>query len=154
VRTFLIRFCPSGGCAIEGGEQFWREAEMEFYIPTETGEFLAFCAAVATGLIGLFALFAPGTALKLAGLQTKETSREGLAFVRSAGGFYAGLAIVALLMAQSWIYMAIGGGFALAAFGRILSLMSDGSFSARNLLVLVVQAALAALPLGYAFGFL
>ncbi len=127
---------------------------MEFYIPTETGEFLAFCAAIATGLLGLFALFAPGTALKLSGLQPKETSREGLAFVRSAGGFYAGLAIVALLMAQSWIYMAIGGGFALAAFGRILSLMSDGSFSAKNLLVLVVQVVLAALPLGYAFGFL
>jgi hypothetical protein len=127
---------------------------MEFYIPTETGEFLAFCAAIATGLLGLFGLFAPGTALKLAGLQPKEASREGLAFVRSAGGFYAGLAIVALLMAQSWIYMAIGGGFALAAFGRILSLMSDGSFSAKNLLVLFVQAVLAALPLGYAFGFL
>ncbi|UDF27898.1 UNVERIFIED_ORG: DUF4345 domain-containing protein [Roseateles sp. XES5] len=127
---------------------------MEFYIPTETGEFLAFCAAIATGLFGLFALFAPGIALKLSGLETKDASREGLAFVRSTGGFYAGLAVVALMMAQSWIYMAIGGGFALAAFGRILSLMSDGSFSMKNLLALLVQAALAALPLGYAFGFL
>ena len=127
---------------------------MEFYIPTETGEFLAFCAAIATGLFGLFALFAPGIALNLSGLETKEASREGLAFVRSTGGFYAGLAIVALMMAQSWIYMAIGGGFALAAFGRVLSLMSDRSFSMKNLLVLLVQAVLAALPLGYAFGFL
>lgn len=127
---------------------------MEFYIPTETGEFLAFCAAVATALLGLFALFAPGTALKLAGLQAREGSHEGFAFVRSAGGFYAGLAIVALMMAQDWIYMAIGGGFAIAGFGRILSLMSDGSFTMKNLLVLAVQAVLAALPLGYAFGFL
>ena len=127
---------------------------MEFYIPTETGELLAFCAAIATGLFGLFALFAPGTALRLAGLRTNETSREGLAFVRSAGGFYAGLAIVALMMAQGWIYMAIGGGFALAAFGRVISLMSDGSFSLKNLIVLAVQAVLAALPLGYAFGFI
>ena len=127
---------------------------MEFYIPTETGEFLAFCAAIATGLFGLFALFAPGIALNLSGLETKEASGEGLAFVRSTGGFYAGLAIVALMMAQSWIYMAIGGGFALAAFGRVLSLMSDRSFSMKNLLVLLVQAVLAALPLGYAFGFL
>jgi hypothetical protein len=127
---------------------------MEFYIPTETGEFLAFCAAIATALFGLFALFAPGIALKLAGLQPREASREGFAFARSAGGFYAGLAIVALLMAQSWIYMAIGGGFTLAAFGRILSLMSDGSFTMKNLLVLAIQTVLAALPLGYAFGFL
>ena len=29
---------------------------MEFYIPTETGEFLAFCAAAAMGLFGLFAM--------------------------------------------------------------------------------------------------
>ena len=62
--------------------------------------------------------------------------------------------MVALMMAQSWIYMAIGGGFTLAAFGRILSLMSDGSFSLKNLLVLAVQAVLAGLPLGYAFGFI
>ena len=127
---------------------------MEFYIPTETGEFLAFCAAVATALLGLFALFAPGTALKIAGLQVRDGGREGYAFARSAGGFYAGLAVVALLMAQSWIYMAIGVGFALAAFGRILSLMSDGSFTLKNLAVLAVQVVLAGLSLGYVFGFL
>ena len=98
--------------------------------------------------------FAPGIALKLAGLQPREASREGFAFVRSAGGFYAGVAVAALLMAQYLIYMAIGGGFAIAAFGRILSLMSDGSFTMKNLLVLAIQAVLAALPLGYAFGFL
>ncbi|WP_411036396.1 DUF4345 domain-containing protein [Shinella sp. BYT-45] len=126
---------------------------MEFYIPTETGELLAFCAAIATALFGLFGLFAPRTALKLAGLQIREDSREGLAFARSAGGFYTGLAVVALMMAQSWIYMGIGGGFALAAFGRLLSMVSDASFTARNLLVLLVQAVLAALPLGYVFGF-
>lgn len=127
---------------------------MEFYIPTETGELLAFLAAIVTGLFGLFVLFAPGMALKFAGLQPKEGSREAYAFARSAGGFYVGLAIVALMMAQSWIYMAIGGGFTLAGFGRILSLMSDRSFSLKNLLALLVQAVLAALPLGYAFGFI
>jgi len=124
---------------------------MEFYIPTETGELLAFLAVIASGLLGLFALFAPGTALRLCGLQPREATREGLAFVRSAGGFHAGLSIVALLMAQSWIYMAIGGGFALAAFGRILSLMSDRSFSVKNLAVLLVQAVLAGTMLGYVF---
>ena len=126
---------------------------MEFYIPTETGELAAFCAAIVTGLFGLFALFAPGMALKLAGLQPRDGSGEGFAFVRSAGGFYAGLAIVALMMAQDWIYMAIGGGFALAAFGRILSLMSDRSFTVKNLVMLCVQVLLGGLPLAYVFGF-
>ena len=127
---------------------------MEFYIPTETGEFLAFCCAIVTGLAGLVVLFAPGTALRVAGLQLRDDTREAYAFARSAGGFYLGLAVVALMMAQSWIYMAIGGGFAIAAFGRILSLMSDRSFSLKNLLILAAQAVLAALQLGYAFGFI
>lgn len=124
---------------------------MEFYMPTETGELLAFLAAAASGLFGLFVLFAPGTALRLAGLGLREDTREGLAFVRSTGGLYAGLSIVALLMAQSWIYMAIGGGLTLAAFGRVLSLMSDRSFTMKNLVVLLVQAVLAGSMLGYVF---
>jgi hypothetical protein len=57
------------------------------------------------------------------------------------------------MMAQDWIYMAIGGGFALAAFGRILSLMSDRSFTVKNLLVLFAQVLLGGLPLAYVFGF-
>jgi len=154
VRRRFAGFCGPLHHAIEDARKATEAPMMEFYIPTETGEFLAFCAAVVTGLIGLFGLFAPGTALRLAGLQRQDASREGTAFVRSAGGFYAGLSIVAMMMAQSWIYMAIGGGFALAAFGRIVSFASDGSFSLKNLLVLAVQAVLAALPLGYAFGFI
>ena len=127
---------------------------MDFYMPTETGELLAFSAAVVTGLLGLFALFAPATALGLCGLEMRDGRREGLAFARSAGGFHAGLALVALLVAQDWIYMAIGGGLALAAFGRILSLMSDKSLTMKNLAALLVQAALALCLLGYALGFL
>lgn len=126
---------------------------MEFYVPTETGELLAFCAAIVTGIAGLVGLFAPGVALRVNGLQLHEGRTEGFAAMRSAGGFYAGLAISALLLAQSWIYLAIGGAFALAAFGRILSMMSDRSFSPANLLLLLVQAILATLPLIHVFGF-
>ncbi|MDX3927606.1 MAG: DUF4345 domain-containing protein [Shinella sp.] len=125
---------------------------MDFYVPTETGEFLAFCAAIATGVFGLLCLFAPGYALRLSGLQLRDGRTDGFAAARSTGGFHAGLAIAALLVAQSWIYLAIGGAFALAAFGRILSMMSDKSFSVANLAVLFVQAVLSALPLAYVFG--
>lgn len=124
----------------------------DFYLPTETGERLAFFAAVLIGLLGLFAFFAPRTALGLCGLQMREGAREGLAFVRSAGGFHAGLAIMALLVAQEWIYLAMGGGLALAAFGRVLSLMSDRSATIKNLVVLLVQAGLAFCLLAYPFG--
>ena len=42
---------------------------------------------------------------------------------------------------------------ALAAFGRILSMMSDASFGWKGLVLLLVQMLLATLPLAHVFGF-
>lgn len=127
---------------------------MEFYIPTETGEFLAFCAAVATAAIGLVFLFAPGLAFRALGLDLREGRRGGYAEARSVmGGFPLGLGLAAVLLAQPMVYLALGAAFALAAFGRILSMLSDGGNTLVNWLFLSVQIALAALPLAYVFGF-
>ena len=126
---------------------------MEFYIPTDTGELLAFCAALAACLLGLVGLFAPRLSLRLNGLQLRDGSNEGYAAARSLGGFHAGLALCAVMVAQDWAYLAVGSAFALAAFGRVLSMMSDASFSLRNLALLAVQLVLCALPLAYVFGF-
>jgi hypothetical protein len=127
---------------------------MELYFPTELGEQLAFCAAAFTALVGLFMMFAPGYAYRLLGLEVREGRRGAYAESRSVGGFYLGFGLAAILLAQPMIYMALGAAFALAAFGRLLSLMSDrGGGAMVNLLLLAVQAVLAALPLLYAFGF-
>ncbi|MDR6755520.1 hypothetical protein J2Y48_000805 [Mycoplana sp. BE70] len=125
---------------------------MEFYVPTETGEFLAFCGALAALLFGLVGLFAPRSSLKFNGLQLRDGTAEGYAAARSLGGFHAGLALSAVMVAQDWAYLAVGSAFALAAFGRVLSMMSDASFSMKNLALLVAQLVLAALPLAYVFG--
>lgn len=125
---------------------------MEFYIPTDTGELLAFCGAIAALLLGLVGLFAPRTSLRLNGLQLRDGSAEGYAAARSLGGFHAGLALCAVMVAQDWTYLAVGSAFALAAFGRILSMMSDASFSARSLVLLAVQLVLSGLPLAHVFG--
>jgi hypothetical protein len=128
---------------------------MELYFPTELGEQLAFCAAAFTALVGLLMMFAPGYAYRFYGLQVREGRQGAYAESRSVGGFYVGLGVSAILFAQMWIYMALGIAFAVAAFGRILSLMSDrGGGAMVNLLLLVVQAALAAALLVYAFGFI
>jgi hypothetical protein len=50
------------------------------------------------------------------------------------------------------VYLALGASFAVAAFGRILAMMSDRGGVVRNLILLVVQIVLAALPLLYALG--
>ena len=127
---------------------------MEFYIPTETGEFLAFCAAVVTSLLGLVFLFAPGIAFRALGIDQREGRRGGYAEARSTmGGFHLGLGLAALLLAQPMVYLALGAAFALAAFGRILSMLSDSGNTVVNWLYLIVQIALSALPLAYVFGF-
>ena len=128
---------------------------MEFYVPTEMGEFLAFCAAAVTSLIGLVLLFAPGIAFRALGLDLREGRRGGYAEARSTmGGFHLGLGLAALLLAQPMVYLALGAAFALAAFGRILSMLSDGGNTLVNWLYVIVQLVLSALPLGYVFGFL
>lgn len=128
---------------------------MEFYLPTETGELLAFSAAAFTALAGIFMMFAPGLTFRLLGLGSMEHRPGAIAEARSSlGGFYAGIGIAAILLAQTWIYIALGLGFALAAFGRILSLMSDRGKNLANYPLLIVQVALAGVTLGYALGFL
>lgn len=128
---------------------------MEFYIPTETGEFLAFCAAAVTALLGLFFLFAPGLAFRALGIDLRDGRRGGYAEARSTmGGFHLGVGLAALLLAQPMVYLALGAAFALAAFGRILSMLSDGGNTLFNWLFTGLQIVLSALPLAYVFGFI
>ncbi|MDH4439580.1 MAG: DUF4345 domain-containing protein [Rhizobium sp.] len=125
---------------------------MEFYFPTETGEQLAFLAAAAAALIGCFVLFAPGLTLRLLGLAITGDRTEGLGTTRSAGGLIVGFSGTALLLAQPTVYLAFGAALGLAAFARILSIMSDHGGTWRNMLLLVVEVVLSALTLAYVFG--
>lgn len=126
---------------------------MEFYFPTEFGEQLAFGAAAVSAIIGLVIMFAPGVTFRLFGLQYLGERRDGLVLLRSSlAGFYLGFGATALLLAQPMVYLAFGASFALAVFGAVLSILSDGGATIRNCLLLVVHAALAALPLMYVFG--
>jgi hypothetical protein len=129
---------------------------MDFYFPTERGEQLAYFAAAFTALIGLFMMFAPRLTYRFLGLQTREGRFGAHAEARSTmGGFYLGFGLAAILVAQPMVYLALGAAFALAAFGRILSMMSDrGGGVIVNTILLVVQAVLAILPISYAFGWI
>ena len=118
---------------------------MEFYFPTELGEQLAFLSAATMSLIGCFILFAPG-------LVRRDERPEGLGAARSVGGLIIGFSATAILLAQPIVYLAFGSALGLAAFGRVLSLMSDRGGTWRGVLFLVVEAVLAALPLAYVFG--
>ena len=58
----------------------------------------------------------------------------------------------AILLAQPLVYMALGFCWAFTAFGRLVSMLSDGGGRLYNLALFVVEAVLAALPLLFAFG--
>lgn len=127
---------------------------MEFYFPTDLGEQLAFCSAAFTALLGIVMMFAPGYTYRFLKLQVHEGRFEAYGEARSAGGFLAGFGLVAILLAQPMIYLALGASFGVSAFGRILALMSDRGGVLLSLLLLVVQAILAALPLLYGLGYI
>lgn len=125
---------------------------MEFSFPTETGEQLAFAGASLAALLGFFIMFAPGLTLRFFGLSLRDDRREGLALLRFLGGMMLGLGLSAILLAQIFIYMAIGATFGIGFFGLVLSLLQDRGATLRNILFLVVVLVLVALPLTYVLG--
>ena len=127
--------------------------ELSFPWPMSQGEWLAWISAAVTVLLGVFFLFAAGTGLKALRLQTAPAYPQALAEVRGrVAGFYLGLGLSAILLAQPLIYMALGFSWAFTAFGRLVSMLSDGGGRLYNLVMLIVEVMLAALPLLFAFG--
>jgi hypothetical protein len=131
-----------------------REPVMELTIPwpTSTGETLAFSSAVCAILAGFAALILPRL---WAGLGGEPRDRAAAAAaLRGAAGFPIGLGLAALVLAQPLVYLALGAGWLFAAVGRAVSLFADRTAWVPAILRLVLDLALAALPLGYAFGLL
>lgn len=126
--------------------------EFAFPWPFSQGEWLAWSSAVATILFGLVALFAPGITLKILRLETRPDHPEAVAEARATvSGFWLGVGICCVLLAQPLLYMALGISWALTAFGRLVSMMSDGGNTAYNWISLVLAIVLAAPPLLFAF---
>jgi len=127
--------------------------EFAFPWPYSQGEWLAWASALVTIVIGLVAMLMPRLRLGALGRNDIAQHPEALAESRAQlGGFYVGIGIAAILFAQPLVYMALGFGWALAAIGRILSALFDRALTLRNFGRLLVSAAMAALPLVYAFG--
>ena len=127
--------------------------EFAFPWPFSQGEWLAWSSAVVTVLFGLILFFAPGLSLLLLRLQTTPEHPEALAEARATmSGFYLGLGLTCILFAQPMLYIALGVSWALTAFGRIVSMMSDRGNTLYNWVSVAVEIVLAALPLAFAFG--
>lgn len=129
--------------------------EFVFPWPMSQGEWLAWSAAALTVLFGFLLLFAPRISLRVLRLQTTEKHPEAVAEARATiAGFYLGTGLSCILLAQPLLYMALGFSWLFTAFGRIISMLSDKGNTIYNWLSLIIALVLAALPLGFAFGFL
>lgn len=127
---------------------------MEFSLPefpTAPGAQAAFVAAAFLVLIGFIFLAFPASCGRFLDLRSRESRPGAIGVLRAAGGFIAGLALATLMFDQPVLYTALGIAVAIAAFGRIVSLMSDRSASVFNFLILAVQAVLAGATLTYFF---
>ncbi len=129
--------------------------EYSFPWPMSEGEWLAWTSAAVTVLLGLALFLAPGLSFRVPRLQAKPEKPAAIAEARGRmAGFYLGVGLCCMLLAQPLLYMALGFSWLFTAFGRLLSMMSDGANTPYNWAAVVVELVLSALPLAFAFGFL
>lgn len=84
-------------------------------------------------------LFMPHFCKRLWALVEKTTRPGSIGELRVAGAFVVGLGLSSLLFDQPFIVLALGSAIGFAAFGRILSMMSDQAVTFTNFLVLLLQ---------------
>ncbi len=119
------------------------------------GEWLAWTSAAVTVAFGLLLLFAPRISFRLLRLATSERYPNAIAEARSTmAGFYLGLGLCCILLAQPVLYIALGISWTFTAFGRLIAMMSDNANTPYHWVSILLNAALAAFPLLFAFGFI
>jgi hypothetical protein len=128
---------------------------MEFQVPwpMTQGEWLAWSSAAVTILFGLIMLFLPRLGLRILRLQPVPSHPEAVSEARATmAGFYLGVGISCIVMAQIWLYLALGLSWLFTAFGRMVSMLSDGGNTPYNWISVIIELALAAMALGYGLG--
>ena len=129
--------------------------DFAFPWPMTQGEWLAWTSAAITVVFGLLLLFAPRISFRLLRLTTSERYPNAIAEARSTmAGFYLGLGLCCILLAQPLLYMALGVSWAFTAFGRLIAMMSDSANTPYHWVSILLNIALAAMPLLFAFGFI
>jgi cytochrome c biogenesis protein CcdA len=129
--------------------------KVDFYWPSTNGEWLAWASALMTIFFGLTCLFAPRLTFRLLRLQTHQNHPEALSESRATmAGFYLGLGLCCILLAQSPLWIALGVSWGFTAFGRLISMLSDDGNTLFNWISVAMEAALALMPLAYALKFI
>lgn len=129
--------------------------DFTFPWPMSQGEWAAWSSAAVTLVFGLLMFLAPRLGFRIMRIQPIPAKPEAVVEGRAAmAGFYLGVGICAILLAQPLIYMTLGFCWLFSAFGRLLGMMSDGANTPYNWVSVLIELALAVPPLAFAFGFL
>ena len=127
--------------------------EFQFPWPMSQGEWLAWSSAGVTILFGLIMLFLPRIGLRILRLQPVPNHPEAVAEARATlAGFYLGVGISCIVMAQIWLYLALGLSWLLTAFGRMVAMLSDGANTPYNWISVIIELVLSGMALGYGLG--
>ncbi|MEN9894466.1 MAG: hypothetical protein RIR97_318 [Pseudomonadota bacterium] len=108
---------------------------------------LIFLSTIFLAIISLLPVALPQMCKRIWMLVEKGGRAGSVGELRVGGLFVAGYCLAALLLAQPVIALGLGMALAFAAFGRILSILSDQAFSLLNLVILIVQILFAAVML-------
>jgi uncharacterized membrane protein HdeD (DUF308 family) len=128
---------------------------IEFYFPTSTGEWLAFSSAIITIIFGLMLLITPHLSLRILRLQTFADVPSAVSESRATmAGFYLGVGITCILLAQPLLYLALGASWIITSLGRIISMVLDKGNTKYNWISWPIEAGLGILPTLYAWGYL
>lgn len=128
--------------------------DFAFPWPMSNGEWMAWGSAAVTLFFGLVMLFLPRLGMRILRLQTLPDHPEAVAEGRATmAGFYLGVGTCCILLAQPLLYLALGFSWLFTAFGRLISMLSDRGGTLYNWISIVIELALAALPLAFALGF-
>lgn len=113
-------------------------------IPSALGAQLAMLSAVLTIVIGLAVFLFARPIANWWGFASRETRQGAIGELRPAGGFVAGLGVAGFLFDQPVIYVMLACAWMLAAFGRLLSMMSasDRANGFWNFIFFLIQAGL------------
>jgi len=127
--------------------------QIEFDMPATTPDWLMSGVAALTALIGFVALVVPRVAMAVLRLAPREGAEAAPGELRGTfAGFHIAVGMAAILFGGVFIPLALGAAWLIAAFGRMISMLSDGGNNPRNWLLLLIQIMFGAIPVAAVFG--
>lgn len=127
--------------------------QFDFKNALQISNLLPMICAIVTLLFGIMCLFLPKASLSIMRLRAMEAMPSAIGEVRgNVAGFYLAAALGVMFVDNLYALLILGFGWLVTAFGRVISMLSDGTNNMFNWVSLLVEFLLAFLPLVVAFG--